>query len=145
MDTFEKQHLKHCILFVFQFKKYATEATQVICFALDEDAIKRAKSDIKIFGNRQIILQQNNAWPRMYRKENEVCHLCFRLENSPSWRLFTKSLSSLSLVPLVPRSPDLIHFSKQQKRSKEVLKILSIQKCQVSLMRDSCPINRAKS
>jgi len=32
-STFEKEHLKHCILFAFQLKKNAAQAAKMICQA----------------------------------------------------------------------------------------------------------------
>ena len=37
--SFEKQHLRHCLLFAFTLKKNAAEAQEMICAALGEDAI----------------------------------------------------------------------------------------------------------
>lgn len=37
--SFEKQHLRHCLLFAFQLKKSAAEAQQMICAALGEAAV----------------------------------------------------------------------------------------------------------
>ena len=36
---FEKQHLRHCLLFAFQLKKSAAEAQEMICSALGEGVI----------------------------------------------------------------------------------------------------------
>ena len=37
--TSDKEHLRRCILFVFQLKKNAAEATEMICSALEESAV----------------------------------------------------------------------------------------------------------
>ncbi|CAK9811516.1 Mariner Mos1 transposase [Anthophora quadrimaculata] len=37
--AFQKEHIRHCILFAFELKKSATEATKMIYSALDEDAV----------------------------------------------------------------------------------------------------------
>lgn len=41
--AFEKQHVKHCILFAFQLKKNATKATEMICSALGENTVSYKK------------------------------------------------------------------------------------------------------
>jgi len=35
----EKEHLKHCIFFAFQLKRNAAQTVEMICSALDEDAV----------------------------------------------------------------------------------------------------------
>ena len=37
--SFEKQHLRYCLLFTFQLKKSAAEAQEMICSALGETAV----------------------------------------------------------------------------------------------------------
>lgn len=49
--TSEKQHLWHCILFVFQLKKNAAEAAEIICSALNEKSAMIHKTCKKWYQN----------------------------------------------------------------------------------------------
>jgi len=39
MKAFDKEHIRHCILFAFQLKRNTAKAAEMICCALDKDIV----------------------------------------------------------------------------------------------------------
>lgn len=71
---FEKQHLRHCLLFAFQLKKNAVEAKEMICSILGEKAVSYSTC---------------KKWFQQFREEN------FNLQNDQPKRVEDEELEQI--------------------------------------------------
>lgn len=82
-EASKKCHIRHCILFAFQLKKNASEATEMICSALGESAItyKTCKKWYQRFrsGDFDLSDRERSGQPRKFEDEELEQLLC---ENS---------------------------------------------------------------